>query len=127
MMPPLTSDKDRPTLEEIEILVFMAAGGRFGADARQVFRVIRPAKTTNKRGGFQKITPQPDGYLFNQEGVVVVDLAAPEWDWSAGEPPEAHPAYYDRTCKTFSRMGGSLHALTMDNRDFLLALCHALG
>lgn len=75
-MPPLTSDKDRTTLEEIEILVFMAAGGRFGADAKQVFRVIRPAQTTNKRGGLQKITPQPDGYLFNQEGVVVVDLAA---------------------------------------------------
>jgi hypothetical protein len=33
-----------------------------------------------------------------------------------------NPAYYLRYCKTFNRMGGEMHYLTADNRDFLLAL-----
>ena len=52
----------------------------------------------------------------------MVDLAESSWDWSAGEPPEDHPDYYIRFCKTFSRMGGDLRYATADNRDFLLAL-----
>ncbi len=71
-MPPLTSYRARTTVKEIAILVFSTAGGRFGADVEQVPRAIKP---TNP-GDLQKIKPQPGGYLFNQEGVVVVDLAA---------------------------------------------------
>jgi hypothetical protein len=76
-MPRRISDEARTTFKEIKILVFIAAGGRFGADVEQVIRAIRPAKTApkRKRGRSRKIKPRPDGYLFNQEGVMVVDLA----------------------------------------------------
>jgi len=60
--------------------------------------------------------------------ILVVDLAKAEWDWLLnGEPPMDNPAYYLRYCKTFSRMGGEMHYLTADNRDFLLALYHELN
>ncbi len=59
--------------------------------------------------------------------ILVVDLAKSEWDWQKdGEPPMDNPAYYLRYCKTFSRMGGEMHYLTADNRDFLLALYRQL-
>lgn len=59
--------------------------------------------------------------------ILVVDLAKAEWDWQQnGEPPMDNPAYYLRYCKTFSRMGGEMHYLTADNRDFLLALYQEL-
>ncbi len=41
------------------------------------------------------------------------------WDWSTGEPPKEHPAYYLRYCKSFYRMGGTLEYLCCDNRVFL--------
>jgi hypothetical protein len=59
--------------------------------------------------------------------ILVVDLAASDWDWERyGEPSMDNPAYYLRYCKTFSRMGGKMHYLTADNRDFLLALYQEL-
>jgi len=61
-----------------------------------------------------------DHYIF------VVDLAASTWDWTQGEPPETDPAYYQRYNKTFSRMGGTLRYLQMDNRELLLHLAHGL-
>jgi len=55
--------------------------------------------------------------------ILIVDLAESDWDWqNMGEPPIDNPAYYLRYCKTFHRMGGEMHYLTMDNRDFLLGL-----
>jgi hypothetical protein len=55
--------------------------------------------------------------------MLVVDLAKSDWNWEkSGEPPMDNPAYYLRYCKTFHRMGGEMHYLTADNRDFLLAL-----
>lgn len=59
--------------------------------------------------------------------LVVNDLAESDWDWSRGEPPEDNPAYYLRYNKTFSRMGGTLHYVQADNRDFLLSLTQLLG
>jgi hypothetical protein len=59
--------------------------------------------------------------------MTVVDLAESHWDWSQGEPPQDSPDYYLRYCKTFSRMGGTMHYATADNRDFLLALTHELA
>ncbi len=59
--------------------------------------------------------------------VFVVDLANADWDWQRqGEPPEEHPAYYLRYCKTFSRVGGTMSFITADNRDFLLWLYQGL-
>jgi len=60
--------------------------------------------------------------------MLIVDLAESDWDWlNNGEPPVTNPAYYLRYCKTFSRMGGEMHYLTADNRDFLLELYHNLN
>jgi hypothetical protein len=59
--------------------------------------------------------------------ILVVDLAESNWDWhKKGEPPADNPAYYLRYCKTFHRMGGEMHYLTADNRDFLLELYQGL-
>lgn len=57
-----------------------------------------------------------------------IDLAESDWDRDKdGEPPMDNPAYYLRYCKTFNRMGGEMHYLTADNRDFLLALYQKLN
>jgi hypothetical protein len=65
---------------------------------------------------------------INNHFILVVDLAQSDWDWQKiGEPPADNPAYYLRFCKTFNRMGGEMHYLTADNRDFLLALYQELN
>jgi hypothetical protein len=63
-----------------------------------------------------------EGRRIERHYLLVVDLAPGNWDWAAGEPPADHPAYYQRFNKTFGRMGGTLRGLSLDNRDFLLAL-----
>jgi len=64
-----------------------------------------------------------EGKHIDNHYILIVDLAASDWDWQKdGEPPMEHPAYYLRYCKTFNRMGGEMHYLTSDNRDFLHAL-----
>ena len=58
----------------------------------------------------------------------VVDLQdGGGWDWTKGEPPKANPAYYLRSCKSFSRMGGPLHYAQSDNVTFLHHLHRELG
>jgi hypothetical protein len=74
----------------------------------------------------QNIMIQENKHIDNHY-ILVVDLAAADWDWQQnGEPPLDNPAYYLRYCKTFNRMGGEMHYLTSDNRDFLLALYQGL-
>jgi hypothetical protein len=68
------------------------------------------------------------GKHIDRHFMLVVDLAQSSWDWSRdGEPPMDNPAYYLRYCKTFSRMGGTMHYLSADNRDFLLQLHRTLA
>lgn len=68
------------------------------------------------------------GKHINNHFMVVVDLAKNEWDWNKnGEPPADNPAYYLRYCKTFNRMGGEMHYMSADNRDFLCELYHDLS
>ena len=75
----------------------------------------------------QNVEIQKNGHIDNHY-ILVVDLAESEWDWAKnGEPPPDNPAYYLRYCKTFNRMGGEMHYLTADNRDFLLALYQDLS
>jgi hypothetical protein len=63
------------------------------------------------------------GGTIEDHYLLVADLAPSTWDWSAdGEPPSDNPAYYQRYCKSFSRMGGTLRTLSVDNRDLLLGL-----
>ncbi len=67
------------------------------------------------------------GEHIDNHFMLVVDLADSDWNWQLnGEPPKDNPAYYLRFCKTFNRMGGEMHYLTADNRDFLLALYQEL-
>jgi hypothetical protein len=74
----------------------------------------------------QNIEIQSGGHI-NNHFMIIVDLAKNEWDWNKnGEPPSDNPAYYLRYCKTFSRMGGEMHYLSADNREFLCELYHNL-
>jgi hypothetical protein len=58
----------------------------------------------------------------------VVDLQdGGRWDWTKGEPPKEHPAYYLRFCKSFSRMGGEMNYVQCDNVAFLHNLLNRLG
>lgn len=75
----------------------------------------------------QNIEIQKGGHI-NNHFMLIVDLAQSDWDWQTnGEPPANNPAYYLRYCKTFNRMGGEMHYLQADNRDFLLELYHTLS
>ena len=47
--------------------------------------------------------------------------------WTQGEPPRDNPAYYLRFCKSFSRMGGTMHYVQADNIAFLHHLFHQLA
>ncbi len=59
--------------------------------------------------------------------IYVVDLQdGGHWDWSQGEPPKDNPAYYLRFCKSFSRMGGTMHYAQCDNLAFIHNLLHEL-
>jgi len=75
----------------------------------------------------QNIKIQEQKHIDNHF-ILVVDLAKADWDWGKdGEPPMDNPAYYLRYCKTFNRMGGEMHYLKADNRDFLLAIYQELS
>ena len=75
----------------------------------------------------QNLKIQEKSHIDNHY-ILVVDLATSDWDWQKkGEPSMDNPAYYLRYCKTFSRMGGEMHYLKADNRDFLLAINHELA
>ncbi len=68
------------------------------------------------------------GKHIDNHFIMVVDLAENKWDWNKnGEPAADNPSYYLRYCKTFSRMGGEMHYLSADNRDFLTELYHYLS
>jgi hypothetical protein len=60
--------------------------------------------------------------------IYVVDIQdGGNWDWSQGEPPKDNPAYYLRFCKSFARMGGTMHYVQADNTLFLRHLLSRLG
>ena len=57
----------------------------------------------------------------------VVDIQdGGNWDWTHGEPPKDNPAYYLRFCKSFARMGGTMHYAQCDNVVFFTHLREAL-
>jgi hypothetical protein len=75
----------------------------------------------------QNIEIQHNSHIDNHF-MLIVDLAESDWDWHKnGEPPPDNQAYYLRYAKTFNRMGGDMHYLTADNRDFLLELYQDLS
>ena len=65
--------------------------------------------------------------IVSGHSIYVVDLQdGGNWDWTQGEPPKDNPAYYLRFCKSFSRMGGTMHYAQCDNVAFLHHLFHKL-
>ncbi len=62
---------------------------------------------------------QQGGAVLSGHRIVVVDVQdGGGWDWTAGEPPKSNPAYYLRFCKSYSRMGGVMDYLQVDNVAF---------
>jgi hypothetical protein len=58
--------------------------------------------------------------VIRDHRIYVVDLQdGGNWDWTKGEPPKNNPAYYLRFCKSYSRMGGTLHYVQSDNLMFV--------
>ncbi|MGD0812151.1 MAG: hypothetical protein ABSA83_00975 [Verrucomicrobiota bacterium] len=65
--------------------------------------------------------------IVRGHNLYVVDLQdGGRWDWSKGEPPKDNPAYYLRFCKSYSRMGGTMHYLQSDNTLFVHHLLREL-
>jgi hypothetical protein len=66
--------------------------------------------------------------IVSGHSIYVVDLQdGGRWDWTKGEPPKDNPAYYLRFCKSYSRMGGTMRYLQIDNVAFLHHLLGELG
>jgi hypothetical protein len=65
--------------------------------------------------------------IVQDHSIYVVDIQdGGRWNWTEGEPPKTHPAYYLRFCKSYARMGGAMHYLQLDNVVFLHHLLHDL-
>jgi hypothetical protein len=65
--------------------------------------------------------------ILHDHTIYVVDLQdGGGWDWSKGEPPKTNAAYYLRFCKSYSRMGGTMHYLQCDNLAFIHNLYRTL-
>jgi hypothetical protein len=65
--------------------------------------------------------------VVSGHNIYVVDLQdGGRWDWTRGEPPKDNPAYYLRFCKSYSRMGGAMRYLQIDNVAFLQHLLREL-
>jgi hypothetical protein len=70
---------------------------------------------------------QENRAIVHGHTVYVVDIQdGGNWDWTKGEPPRNNPAYYLRFCKSFSRVGGTMHYFQRDNVRFLHNLYHLL-
>lgn len=66
---------------------------------------------------------QAGGEIVRGHQIFVVDLQdGGGWDWTKGEPPKTNPAYYLRFCKSYSRMGGTMHYVQYDNAAFIVNL-----
>jgi hypothetical protein len=66
--------------------------------------------------------------IVRDHTICVVDIQdGGGWDWAHGEPPKDNPAYYLRFCKSFARMGGTMHYAQCDNVAFVHHLLAALG
>ena len=65
--------------------------------------------------------------IVSGHAIHIVDIQdGGNWDWTRGEPPKDNPAYYLRFCKSFARMGGTMHYAQCDNVVFLCNLLNLL-
>jgi len=123
-----------------------ASGGAYGRTGYRDFLVFAEAVRNLSRGvylsvGSSIMSPMvfekalsmaqnvglKDGRGISGHYICVNDLAPASWDWRQGEPPEDDPAYYLRYTKSFSRMGGEMDYVSLDNRAFLGRLWAELG
>jgi hypothetical protein len=73
------------------------------------------------------ILHQQNQPFIHDHYIGIVDIQdGGDWDWTTGEPPKEHPAYYLRFCKSFYRMGGTIDYLCNDNRVILANLISQL-
>ena len=101
------------SVERLDDGVYMSVGSAIMSPQvfEKAFSLVNNARVNEERD------PLTSHYL------AIVDLqSGGGWDWTQGEPPSDHPAYYLRFCKSFYRMGGTLDYFSCDNHDFLLAL-----
>ncbi|MBL67768.1 MAG: hypothetical protein CMO66_04090 [Verrucomicrobiales bacterium] len=71
---------------------------------------------------------QADLEIVSGHSIHVVDIQdGGGWDWTQGEPPKDNPAYYLRFCKSYDRMGGTMHYAQCDNIGFTHHLLNALN
>lgn len=80
---------------------------------------IMAPQVFEKAASFANNVRRQQGLGPIQPFIMVNDLAAIDWDWSRGEPPQENPAYYLRFCKSFSRMGGQMVYAGGDNKILL--------
>jgi len=65
--------------------------------------------------------------IVQNHTIHVIDIQdGGNWDWTQGEPPKDNPAYYLRFCKSYARMGGTMHYHQCDNTTFLHHLLNEL-
>jgi hypothetical protein len=60
-----------------------------------------------------------EGQGIKNHFMCVNDIAPSDHDWHRGEPSSKDRNYYLRYCKSFSRMGGDMDYVCLDNRAFL--------
>jgi hypothetical protein len=66
--------------------------------------------------------------IVKDHAIYIVDLQdGGGWDWTSGEPPKTNPAYYLRFCKSYARMGGTMHYVQCDNVAFVHHLLQRLS
>lgn len=105
------------TVQNLEKGVTLSVGSAIMGP--QVFE--KSLSCTNNVRAQQNQPPITDHSIF------VVDLQdGGNWDWTQGEPPIDNPAYYLRFCKSYSRMGGRMHYVCLDNVAFIYHLAREL-
>jgi hypothetical protein len=106
------------SVEKLDGGVVMSVGSAIMAP--QVFEKSISCVNNLRLQEGRKIVEDPTFYVVDiQDGG--------NWDWSNGEPPKDNPAYYLRFCKSFSRMGGTMHYVQSDNVIFLHHLLATLS
>jgi hypothetical protein len=82
--------------------------------------IMGPQVFEKSLGCVNNLRRQQGRNIVSEHHLFVVDLQdGGGWDWSQGEPPRENPAYYLRFCKSFARMGGTMHYVPCDNIVFL--------